>query len=43
MQPFTIAFWLEVRRSKQPMPIFEKIDSATTDAADGKCGSMSRF
>ena len=26
-QPFTIAFWLRYGGSKQPMPIFEKIDS----------------
>jgi hypothetical protein len=29
-KPFTIAFWLRYGGSKQPMPIFEKIDSPET-------------
>jgi len=29
-EPFTIAFWLRYGGSKQPMPVFEKIDSPQT-------------
>ena len=29
-QPFSIAFWLKYGGGKQPMPIFEKIDSPQT-------------
>ena len=40
-QPFTMAFWLKYGGSKQPMPVFEKIDSPQIAGA-GKCGSKIR-
>ena len=41
-QPFTIAFWLRYGGGKQPMPIFEKIDSDRNRVAAGRCGSTNR-